>query len=71
MVSIVARRMIMEEQTIQEKIKTTFITAVSVSSKFTADEVEAIEATISLSQKSDKMAESLLKNIGGMADEDT
>ncbi len=61
----------MEEQTIQEKIKTTFITAVSVSSKFTADEVEAIEATISLSQKSDKMAESLLKNIGGMADEDT
>lgn len=61
----------MEEQTLQEKIKTTFITAISESLKFTVDEVEAIEATISLSQKSDKMAESLLKNIGGMADEDT
>ncbi|MFZ3132489.1 MAG: hypothetical protein WA125_15675 [Desulfosporosinus sp.] len=61
----------MEEQTIQEKIKTTFIYAVTESSKFTVDEVNEIVTTISSTQKSDKMAESILKSIGGAADEDT
>ena len=61
----------MDEQTIQEKIKTTFINEVSASSKFTVDEVNDIIKIISSAQKSDKMAESLLKSIGGTADEDT
>ncbi len=61
----------MDEQTIHEKIKTTFINAVSASSKFTIDEVNEIITTISSAQKSNKMAESILKSIGGAVDEDT
>jgi hypothetical protein len=61
----------MEEQTIQEKIKTAFIDAVSTSSIFTVKEIEEIDAIISSTQKADKMAENLLKAIGGTADEDT
>lgn len=61
----------MNEQTIQDKIKTTFMNVVSESSKFTEDEVKDLVTTISSSQKADKMAESILKSIGGTADEDT
>ena len=61
----------MEEQTIQEKIITTFTNAVSASPKFTAEEVKEIEATISSTQKSNDMAENLLKSIGGIVDENT
>lgn len=61
----------MDEQTVQEKIKTSFINAVSTSSKFTVDEVNDIVTAISSAQKSDKMAESILKSIGGTTDEDT
>ena len=61
----------MDEQTIQDKIKTTFMNAVSESAKFTEDEIKDILTTISSSQKADKMAESILKSIGGTADEDT
>ncbi len=61
----------MDEQTIQEKIKTTFINVVSESLKFSDEEVNEIAITISSTQKSDKLAESLLKSIGGTADEDT
>jgi len=61
----------MDEQTIQDKIKTTFMNAVSGSSKFSEDEINGIVTTISSSLKADKMAESILKSIGGTADEDT
>lgn len=61
----------MDEQTIQDKIKTTFMNAILESSKFTEDEVKDIAMTISSSQKADKMAESMLKTIGGAADEDS
>lgn len=61
----------MDEQTIQDKIKTTFMNAISESSKFTEDEVKDIVTIISSSQKADKMAESILKSIGGTAGEDT
>jgi hypothetical protein len=61
----------MDEQTIQDKIKTTFMNAISESSKFTEDEIKGIVTTISSSLKADKMAESILKSIGGIADEDT
>ncbi|MDP4152374.1 MAG: hypothetical protein Q8865_02885 [Bacillota bacterium] len=61
----------MSEKSIQEKIKDNFLNIISKSSKFTAEEVEDIENTIDLPQKADKMAESLLKNIGGIANEDT
>jgi hypothetical protein len=63
--------MLMEEQTIQTKIKTAFINAVSTSSAFTAKEIEEIYTIISSTQKAEKMAENLLKAIGGTADEDT
>lgn len=61
----------MEEQTIQEKIKTAFIDEVSTSSEFTVEEIKEIDEIISSTQKADKMAENLLKTIGGAADEDT
>jgi len=37
----------MDEQTIQDKIKTTFMNAVSGSSKFSEDEINGIVTTIS------------------------
>ena len=61
----------MDGETIQGKIKTTFMNAVSESSKFTEDEIKDIVATISSSLKADKMAESILKSIGGTAHEDS
>ena len=61
----------MDEETIQGKIKITFMNAVSESSKFTEDEIKDIVVIISSSLKADKMAESILKSIGGLADEDT
>lgn len=61
----------MEEQTIQEKIRTAFIDAVSTSSAFTVEEIKEIDAIISSTQKADKIAENLLRTIGGAADEDT
>lgn len=61
----------MSEKSIQEKIKENFIKIISQSSKFAAEEVADIENTIALPQKADKMAESILKSIGGVANEDT
>jgi ribosomal protein L11 len=61
----------MNDLTIQDKIKTTFMNAISESSKFTEDEIKDIAMTISSSLKADKMAESILKSIGGTADEDS
>jgi hypothetical protein len=61
----------MSEQTIQDKIKANFMNAVLKSSKFTKDEVESILVAMSTSMKADKMAESILKSIGGNANEDT
>ena len=61
----------MEEQIIQEKIKSAFINAVSTSSEFTLEEIKEIDAIISSTQKADKLAGNLLKNIGGAVDEDT
>lgn len=61
----------MDEQTIQNKIKATFMNAIAESSKFTEDEVKDIVTTISSFQKADKMAASILKSIGGNANEDT
>jgi len=61
----------MDEQSIQDKIITTFTNSVSESSKFTDNEIEDIVTIISSSIKSDKMAESILKIIGGVVDEDT
>jgi len=60
----------MDEQSIQDKIITTFTNAVTESSKFTDNEIEDIVMIISSPMKSDKMAESILKSIGGVVDED-
>ena len=61
----------MSEETIQDKIRNTFAKTISESPKFTADEIKDIVATMSSLQKPDKMAESMLKSIGGASDENT
>jgi len=61
----------MSEQTIQSKIRTAFINKVADNPDFTESEATQIERIITSAQKAEKMADELLKAIGGVADENS
>jgi hypothetical protein len=61
----------MDEKTIQSKIRTVFINKVAESPDFTESEATQIERIITSARKAEKMADELLKVIGGVANENS
>lgn len=57
----------MDEQTIQSRIRTTFINKILASEDFISEEATKIKAILTSAQRVDKKVEELLKVIGGAA----
>jgi len=61
----------MENESIQDKIRTAFINKIQGCTDFNEDEIKQIGRIINSSQNADKIADELYKAIGGAVSENT